>query len=407
MEKRRKETRCGKRCVKYAVCLLTGLALYLAAEAVSGAGRELEDRTLSKKEWGQGEARYSLWVEGEGTEGFRMEVAVPEKKMSGVQGEELLEDMLTLLCDRIRGNNESLMEVREDLELTEELPEYGVTVSWNSEKPEFISSTGIILAEELPEEGMEVRLEARLSNGIFTRSVWIPIWLYPREEGAEEELERVIREDTEKDPGSDTVTLPERLRGKTVTYRVLPATDNKILLVLGGAAAVCLFLKEKQDREKRRKRREAGLLLDYSEIISRFLILTGAGFTIRQAWMRMVPKQRPAGWLTCHPAYEEIRTTLNQMETGVSEMQAYGDFGRRCGLRCYARFASLLQNGLQTGNRNLRRLLEAEMEEAFQQRKDTAKRLGEEASGKLLLPLFLMLGVVMVMITAPAFLTLV
>lgn len=88
-------------------------------------------------------------------------------------------------------------------------------------------------------------------------------------------------------------------------------------------------------------------------------------------------------------------------------MQAYGDFGRRCGLRCYARFASLLQNGLQTGNRNLRRLLEAEMEEAFQQRKDTAKRLGEEASGKLLLPLFLMLGVVMVMITAPAFLALV
>ena len=47
------------------------------------------------------------------------------------------------------------------------------------------------------------------------------------------------------------------------------------------------------------------------------------------------------------------------------------------------------------------------MEEAFEQRKDIAKRLGEEASTKLLIPLFLMLGVVMVMVVAPAFLTLV
>ncbi len=48
-------------------------------------------------------------------------------------------------------------------------------------------------------------------------------------------------------------------------------------------------------------------------------------------------------------------------------------------------------------------VLEAEMEAAFEQRKNLARRLGEEASTKLLLPLFMMLLIVMVMITVPAF----
>ena len=52
------------------------------------------------------------------------------------------------------------------------------------------------------------------------------------------------------------------------------------------------------------------------------------------------------------------------------------------------------------------RWLEEEMETAFRQRKELALRKGEEASTKLLIPMFLMLGVVMVMVVAPAFLSL-
>ena len=46
------------------------------------------------------------------------------------------------------------------------------------------------------------------------------------------------------------------------------------------------------------------------------------------------------------------------------------------------------------------------MATAFRQRKELALRKGEEASTKLLIPMFLMLGVVMVMVVAPAFLAL-
>ena len=43
-----------------------------------------------------------------------------------------------------------------------------------------------------------------------------------------------------------------------------------------------------------------------------------------------------------------------------------------------------------------------EMEEAFETRKSTALRLGEEAGTKLLLPLFLLLLIVMIIVIVPA-----
>ena len=39
----------------------------------------------------------------------------------------------------------------------------------------------------------------------------------------------------------------------------------------------------------------------------------------------------------------------------------------------------------------------------FEERKDFAKKLGEEAGTKMLAPMFLMLGVVLVIIVVPAF----
>ena len=44
------------------------------------------------------------------------------------------------------------------------------------------------------------------------------------------------------------------------------------------------------------------------------------------------------------------------------------------------------------------------MESAFEEEKVLARRRGEEASTKLMLPLFLMLMIIMVMVSVPAFL---
>ena len=135
-------------------------------------------------------------------------------------------------------------------------------------------------------------------------------------------------------------------------------------------------------------------------------MLTGAGYSIRQAWKKTVLDRKQSETLPFSAVYEEMQITLNQMETGTPEPLAYARFGKRCGLRCYTRFAGLLESSLGTGGKSLRALLEPEMEEAFKIQADLARRKGEEASTKLLLPMFGILGVVMVMVTAPAFFSL-
>ena len=50
-------------------------------------------------------------------------------------------------------------------------------------------------------------------------------------------------------------------------------------------------------------------------------------------------------------------------------------------------------------------MLRLETVQAFEERKARARRLGEEAGTKLLIPMFLMLAVVLVIVIVPAFLS--
>lgn len=104
-------------------------------------------------------------------------------------------------------------------------------------------------------------------------------------------------------------------------------------------------------------------------------------------------------------AYEEMGQTWQQLKNGMPEGAAYREFGKRCRLQPYLKLSSLLEQNRKTGSKNLRAVFQAEMTDAFEQRKNLARRLGEEAGTKLLLPLFMMLGIVMVMIMVPAMMT--
>lgn len=131
--------------------------------------------------------------------------------------------------------------------------------------------------------------------------------------------------------------------------------------------------------------------------------------TMRNAWERMVldyEKNRERGKKNQERVvYEEMRYTYNQLKNGVSESKAYQEFGRRCKLQPYLKLSSLLEQNRRTGTKDLRRILQNEMTDAFEIRKNLALRMGEEAGTKLLLPLFLMLGIVMIMIMVPAMMT--
>ena len=93
------------------------------------------------------------------------------------------------------------------------------------------------------------------------------------------------------------------------------------------------------------------------------------------------------------------------MQSGISEAQAYERFGKRCQLPEYIRIGSVLSQNLKKGAKGLTSMLEMEAEASLNDRKNNARKFGEKAGTKLLLPMILMLGVVLAILMIPAFLS--
>ena len=165
-----------------------------------------------------------------------------------------------ILLSGILGSNVSLDQIRTDLELPEELPGYGIQVAWESERPELLSSMGLLNQEGLrgvdPSRGETFSLMAELSCGEEKELVTVPITVLPEEMTQGERLAERIDSLALEDMENETVRLMEEFEGVPITYRRKGRFQNAVLLVLGGVLAACLWMKEKNDEQLQKKRRE-------------------------------------------------------------------------------------------------------------------------------------------------------
>ena len=146
--------------------------------------------------------------------------------------------------------------------------------------------------------------------------------------------------------------------------------------------------------------------MDYPEIISSFAMLLGTGMTVKNTWNKIVQtyeEEKKSG--KNRFAYEEMCLTSREMQSGISEQEAYERFGKRCKWSSYTKFSMLLSQNLRKGSKGLSELLKMESVQAMEMRKQQAKKRGEEVSTKLLLPMTLMFVVVLAIVMIPAFLS--
>jgi hypothetical protein len=87
---------------------------------------------------------------------------------------------------------------------------------------------------------------------------------------------------------------------------------------------------------------------------------------------------------------------------GESERKVYQQFTEDIEAPCYRKLMRILLGNLEKGTQGICIHLQEESRQAFEQRILQAKKKGEEASTKMLLPLMLMLMMVMGIIILPA-----
>ena len=206
------------------------------------------------------------------------------------------------------------------------------------------------------------------------------------------------------DPG-DSIKLPEQLNGKKLIWNTKKEHLSEKILFLGGGIVIILPFVEQSRKKEREKKRKALLELQYADMVSNLALLLGAGMTVSKAWNRLTENymnERQKRTICRKEVYEEMQRTSFEIKNGMGEERAYERFGERCGGYRYRKFGNLLAQNLRKGSRGLTRLLEQEAEDAFEERKSMARKLGEEAGTKMLFPMILMLGAVMLILAFPA-----
>lgn len=173
-----------------------------------------------------------------------------------------------------------------------------------------------------------------------------------------------------------------------------PLVGNNLFSLFGLVAAAGLYYYADTKITDVIKARENDLSRDFADMVSKLALLINAGMITREAWEDIARTGEGT-------VYEEMRNTVDEMNNGVSEIDAYLNFGNRCGVQSVKKFTSMLCQNLTKGNKELVDFLKAETAVSWEEKKHYVKRKGEKASNKMMIPLGLILVGVFVMILVP------
>ena len=316
--------------------------------------------------------------------------------------EAIFDQVFQTVMQEALGGNPSFSEICQDLTLPEETDE-GIEITYMSSDPEIISSRGIIMAEEIPEEGLKATLSVCLHYEGREKTYTQELIIMPEEEvlSDREKLIRLIDAVNENERDQEVLTLPDSMEEQSLVYET-KQTSPWIFLMFAGAAAAAAVIVPQEKRKEEEKQREQALTMAYPGLVSRLGTLIMANLSIRSAWERIIRDKQKEKQKN-EPLTQEMMITWLQLNQGMPEGDAYADLGRRTGLRSYQRLGNLLKNNLRQGVSGLEAALKKELEQALAERKNTALILGEKAGTKLLLPMMLMLLVIIVTLVIPAF----
>jgi hypothetical protein len=377
---------------------------YLIRPGHGEGSREVElNVTMEKTEDGKA-AKDSL------TETQKITVTVDEQSYTESEQKEIFLRSFQYLKEEVLGANQSADLINSNLNFIKSVPETGISVKWEPEDYSLIQTDGTVKNENISAEGVDTTVAVILSyqkqQEKYSMSFHIMPMQHSEEDTLRQKLEEEIRTYSQKTADKDYLELPEACDTYKLYWNDSKENKNNTILLLGVIAVIAVWLISDQELDKQMKKRKEQMLFDYPEIINKFTLLVNAGMTVKQAWNRVAMDysgKYSLGKSRKRYAYEEMLTTANELKLGMPENIAYEQYGRRIGLIPYIKFSSLISQNLKKGNKGFTDLLMREAIESFEDRKEVAKRLGEEAGTKLLIPMAFMLIIVLLIIMIPAF----
>lgn len=385
--------------------LLIGSGVACLSKLAGEGELMLSDGVLSRPNKKQTVALQAVVDGEEETVRERIMLEVNERKLSKLEAEKLCQELLDRLDERILGQNVSLQEIRQDLELPYEVEGYPFSIAWKSNS-ELLDRDGRIYTEDL-EQPREVSLEATIIYGEYEWPYNFSLVICPplrtQREQLIYDLTRLGREAEDRQKYDEGIILPTTLNGKQVTWKIEQESSGTWIFLISFLAAVIVYFMKDKDLQKELAQRRVMMKLEYPIIVSKYALFLEAGLTVRGAFMKICRDHYEKNPESVQPIYEEMYYSCNELKAGVSESRVYENFGRRTGSQEYTRLCALLCQNLKKGNTALARRLREECEGVARENLQLRKRQGEEAGTKLLMPMGMLLIMILVLIMLPAF----
>lgn len=307
-----------------------------------------------------------------------------------------------LLVKKMLANNKSVNKVNSHVDFVNSIGKENIKVSWGIENSDLIGYDGEI-GKTVPRKGSLVKLTAIMELDKITENYQFYIKVFPEKKNSN--LQGYLQKHVdEKSITEREVSLPKKIGGEAYRYFVKNTNYAIWIFPLALVIAIVLFVIKDKDLDKEVEERQKQMLRDYPNIVSKLLIYFGAGLSIKSALERIVyeyNKQKNE----IHYAYEEMEIAITKMKSGVSEATAIAEYGDRCGIHCYIKFANIIEQNLRRGSKDMVYALKSEVNSAVNTRKNSILKEGSEISTKLLGPMVIMLIISIVIIMVPAFLS--
>ena len=404
----------GKR--KISKVILVCIMFIVLAVVMEYTDRELyESNKIKRNDPGDDSKEISLILSGDGVEEQEYDLEIYERRLTEFEAQKYFEKAIVEINDSFYLGEENANYVTEKVNPSDKYVEKMVKAEWTFSE-NIISDDGVIDEDRLEkyenyQQGVVVTAQVELQCQDYVEEYDFHFVVFPKKLSEQEQLIKQIGQSIAEQlsiPGEEIVVLPNEIGGKKLTWKetsqhlVAKVIAVELIVII----LICIMKQKKKSEEL--KKRKKDMELEYSEIVSKMAILLGSGMSVKQAWSNISARyldKRKKNQVSEIPIYEEMLITEREINDGKSERIAYQNFCERVNIMCYHRLIRLLISSLDRGSRNICENLEQESEEAFEERKAVARRLGEEASTKMLLPMMIMMSIVIAVIIVPAILS--
>lgn len=389
------------------------LAVCITGIIVNDTG--VDGSIYEKPEYYDGSQNVEVVVDVDNTEGIisdeekeiikeNLSITIEPSRITKEEFDELVNDVINYIYSELPGDNKSLDEVKTSLKFVEHYPDNDeVSIVWVPDEEGYIDSQGNI--DEIPKEkDVVVEILAIISCQGYETTVPINVCVVKRDLSGMELLREFINssvEEQNKDMGNDTIELPKEMGGIKLSYPIKKDYSTQIVLIIMGImGAIIIVFGKDYENEKRATKIKEGIAREYSNIVSKMVILMKSGMSVTNAWKRIAYEK--AGWVREEVVYDMMKLSVREMESGITTYESFRNFGIRIGSEPFIRLVTYINQNMSKGTGEILNILELEMLKSCEERKNMILRAGEKASTKMVFPMVMLLMMVMVITVIPA-----